>query len=99
MANRIMRRARIEKGYQKPPVAGKMMFYGWSTPGLSDDEIEKSIIRFIEYGLPLYAGGQMEQPAQWWDDVEMYNAIYNFGANDAAKKKELEDKRKNARSR
>ena len=48
---------------------------GFTTPGLPDKEVLKSWLRLKKYHMPLTV--QLEQPPEWWDDMEQCEAIYN----------------------
>lgn len=90
----IQHQARVHAGVSKPTVPEQLKFYGFTTPGLSDVQVLNSIHRLRRYNLPLTV--QLEQPAQWWQDVATFEQIYNFAYNEA--QKELEAKRNNGRS-
>jgi hypothetical protein len=52
------------------------LFYGFTTPGLSDDDVLRSWEAYRDHGILLTAGGFLDQPSQWWDDMETCEAIY-----------------------
>lgn len=91
---RIEKQARIKAGLDSPPKPDSLVFCGFETPGLTDEQILRAIYHLEDYGIPLVAGGQLDQPAQFWNDVDMYRAIYNYAYNEAQKK--LEAKHKHA---
>lgn len=73
---RFARIARREAGLDKDKIP-PWQFTGFKTPGLTDAEVWESWHRLKKHGIPLVAGGQLDQPSEWWDDMDTCYAIYN----------------------
>lgn len=73
---RFARLARREAGLDKDKIP-PWKFAGFKTPGLTDAEVWESWHRLKKHGVLLVAGGQLDQPPLWWDDMALCDAIYN----------------------
>jgi hypothetical protein len=45
--------------------------------GLSDAKVIQSYWAYREHGVLLMPGGFLDQPPEWWDDMDTCEAIYN----------------------
>lgn len=67
------------------------MFEGFRS-GWPDDEIVRSWEWLKDYGVLPYAGGMIDQPQEWRDDMDMCTAMYNVRVAVLAAERAMRDK-------
>lgn len=82
-----------------PRVAPDWKFYGFTTPGLADMDVLRSWEEYREHGVLLVAGGYLDQPPEWWRDMETCEMLYRTRllVNEPEAIRKIEDKAKRAR--
>lgn len=76
MAERFNDLTRLDLGIDKP-TAPDWSFTGFTTPGLSDAQVIDSWHEYRRHHVLLVGGGYIDQPPEWWNDMETCEALYH----------------------
>lgn len=90
-------RAELDLDDHKTP---QWSFAGFTTPGLTDDDVVRSWHEYRTHGVLLVSGGYIDQPLEWWRDMDTCEAMYKTRllVNEPEWKRKLEEQAKHARS-
>jgi hypothetical protein len=90
-------RAYLDLEERKPP---HWAFTGFTTPGLTDEDVIRSWDAYSEHGVLLVPGAFLDQPPEWWNDIETCDMMYATRklVNEPEYQRKLEAQAKNGRT-
>jgi hypothetical protein len=75
------------------PTIPNWQFVGFNYPY---DIVKRSYRAFQQHGTLLVEGGFLDQPPEWWADMEVYEALYNTRYQENLPEAERKRKRESA---
>jgi len=66
-------RAKLQLDERKVP---HWSFTGFRTPDLTDDDVVRTWLEYRDHHVLLHAGGYLDQPPEWWADIETCEMMY-----------------------